>query len=148
MLSEWARFSDFRFEFTDYVGQADLILGFYRGEHGDGSAFDGPGGALAHAFPPTTGRLHFDADEIWSDSSYRVRSNQVDLVGIAMHEIGHLLGLDHSRDELAIMFPGIAKGQFKRSLSFDGRDGLFTLYADNNILQLGGRVNYYNLFLC
>ena len=128
-FGEWARFSDFRFEFTYYDGYADLILGFHRGEHGDGHAFDGPGGALAHAFAPTNGRLHFDADEIWSDSSYRVRSNQVDLVGIAMHEIGHLLGLDHSRDELAIMFPSIPRGQFKRSLSSDDRDGLLTLYS-------------------
>ncbi|KAM3713053.1 hypothetical protein ACJW31_01G226400 [Castanea mollissima] len=133
---EWAKISNFTFELTGDVGNADLILGFHRGDHGDGLPFDGPGGHLAHALPPTNGRLHYDADENWTVGN-TVSRNQIDLRGVSLHEIGHLLGLGHSQNESSIMYPSIKEGQKiwtrqkKRNLSSDDVDGLKSLYSSS-----------------
>ncbi|KAL3651570.1 hypothetical protein CASFOL_004572 [Castilleja foliolosa] len=47
---------------TSYDG-ADIQIGFYSGDHGDGEPFDGVLGTLAHAFSPPVGRLHMDGEE-------------------------------------------------------------------------------------
>lgn len=36
------------------------------GDHGDRIPLDEARRILAHAFPPTNGRFHYDADERWS----------------------------------------------------------------------------------
>ncbi|KAL7131858.1 hypothetical protein ABFS83_12G033500 [Erythranthe nasuta] len=92
---------------------ADLMIGFLRGNHGDGASFDGPGGTLAHAFAPTNGRLHYDADERWSVDPVASTFN---LETVALHEIGHLLGLGHSSIQAAIMYPSVSAGQAKIKL--------------------------------
>ncbi|KAG8366878.1 hypothetical protein BUALT_Bualt16G0013800 [Buddleja alternifolia] len=100
------------------------VIGFHRGNHGDGAPFDGPGGTLAHAFAPTNGRFHYDADERWSVGPV---ANAFDLETIAVHEIGHLLGLGHSSVEEAIMYPSIGLGQTK-NLHADDIQGIRALY--------------------
>lgn len=51
-----------------------------------------------------------------------------DLETVALHEIGHLLGLDHSSEPNAIMFPVIPSGQAK-SLHDDDIQGIRELYS-------------------
>ncbi|XP_059670924.1 metalloendoproteinase 5-MMP-like [Cornus florida] len=68
----------------------DIVIGFHRGNHKDGNPFDVLGGVLAHSFPPTRRWVHYDADEDWSSNP---NLSQIDLESIAVHEIGHGLGL-------------------------------------------------------
>ncbi|KAM9728362.1 collagenase 3 isoform 1-T2 [Menidia menidia] len=83
--------------------EADIVISFYKGDHKDEAAFDGKGGVLAHAFlpgPGTGGDVHFDADEDWS-----FNHTGVSLIAVAAHEFGHALGLSHSADPGAVMYP-------------------------------------------
>lgn len=103
-FNEWSAVSsvDFREIPPDVVTKIppDIHIAFEKGEHSDGFSFDGQDGVVAHAFYPRDGRLHFDAEEQWSLNS----QEGVNLFQTAVHEIGHLLGLEHSMDTRAAMF--------------------------------------------
>ena len=73
------------------------------------------------------GKMHFDADENWSID--KPNGDQIDLVSVATHEIGHILGLQHSTDVNAVMYPFLNFGMTKRELSHDDIDGMLALYG-------------------
>jgi hypothetical protein len=54
--------------------------------------------------------------------------NVVDLYAVATHEVGHLLGLDHSPLASAVMFPLAAVANLPRTLTSDDTIGVSTLY--------------------
>ncbi|HET6821707.1 MAG TPA: matrixin family metalloprotease, partial [Anaerolineales bacterium] len=115
--------------FTEVTSNAaDIVIGWAVRDHGDGDPFDGPGDVLAHAsFPNPYDNsqvfLHFDDDERWVDSDTR----DVDLLTVAAHEIGHTLGLAHSNDPNALMFPSYSGP--RRFLGDDDIAGVQSLYG-------------------
>ncbi|XP_049582833.1 collagenase 3 [Syngnathus scovelli] len=111
-----------------YYGTADIMISFGRKEHGDYNPFDGPDGLLAHAYPPGQGiggDTHFDEDEHWSKDS-----SAYNLYIVAAHELGHALGMGHSSDPAALMYPiySYATGY---PLAEDDVEGIQTLYGPN-----------------
>ncbi|CAN6239478.1 unnamed protein product [Urochloa humidicola] len=133
-FSRWAAATNLRFAETASESDADITIGFYAGSHGDGEPFDGPLGTLAHAFSPTDGRFHLDAAEAWvagGDVSRASSPGAVDLESVAVHEIGHLLGLGHSSVPEAIMYPTIRTGTRKVELEADDVQGIQSLYGSN-----------------
>lgn len=110
---------------------ANINFKFVTGYHGDGHPTDGPGRELAHAFSPfnnlgLSGDVHFDADETFTIYG----GDGVDLLWVALHEVGHSLGLSHTYKPNSLMFP-VYKGYTRKlQLSRDDRDGIQHLYGE------------------
>ncbi|XP_008330466.1 collagenase 3-like [Cynoglossus semilaevis] len=129
-LQVWAKVTPLRFTRL-YSGTADIMISFGRRYHGDLSPFDGPDGQLAHAYPPGPnmgGDAHFDEDETFT---FHSNAGYV-LFIVAAHEFGHSLGLSHSEDPGALMYPTytyINPDAF--TLPRDDVDGIQSLYGPN-----------------
>ncbi|MBN2290362.1 MAG: choice-of-anchor D domain-containing protein [Candidatus Glassbacteria bacterium] len=96
---------------------------------------------LAHStFYPSTGEI-VDADIIFNDHEYKFTTTSetdlpnktVNLLDVASHEIGHLLGLDHTFIETGTMWPYAKQGQ--RVLSEDDKVGARSLYPSPDFAQ-------------
>ncbi|XP_068643977.1 metalloendoproteinase 5-MMP-like [Aristolochia californica] len=124
-FSKWSAVTKFSFQEIQDPDSADIKIGFFAGNHGDDDPFDGPGGILAHSYYPTIGWFHLDKEERWSTNP---SMDEIDLESVTVHEMGHLLGLAHSSDENAVMYPTIAPGVVKRELQQDDIDGISDLY--------------------
>uniref|UniRef100_G3SRF6 Matrix metallopeptidase 7 n=1 Tax=Loxodonta africana TaxID=9785 RepID=G3SRF6_LOXAF len=128
-LNMWSKEIPLRFKRVRW-GTADIRIGFARGAHGDYNPFDGPGNTLAHAFAPGPdlgGDAHFDEDESWTDGS----KIGINFLYTATHELGHSLGLDHSSDPSAVMYPTYGNEDPKNfKLSQDDIKGIQKLYGN------------------
>lgn len=109
--------------------------------------FDGNGIILAHAYFPD-GRdnqveIHLDRDEkYFGDTS---KESLDFLFKILLHEIGHTLGLSHSANQNAVMYPFYQDGKY---LHQDDINGLQYLYGEKeNPPNLCNISNPSNLFV-
>lgn len=131
-FKRWAAVIPITFTESSDYSSADIKVGFYSGDHGDGHSFDGPLGTLAHSFSPPDGRFHLDAAESWTvDLSSDSAATAIDLESIATHEIGHLLGLGHTTEKYAVMYPSISPRTRKVDLVLDDVEGVQYLYGAN-----------------
>ncbi|GMI89247.1 hypothetical protein like AT4G16640 [Hibiscus trionum] len=122
-LNSWAAVSPFKFTKKT---TGDIVVGFYSNNHGDSPFFNGVSRALAHAFYPQNGRVHFNTYYTWTSNP--TTSSQADMESVAVHELGHTLGLNHSGVQSAIMYPYYPLGTIKRNLTQDDKDGLKAMY--------------------
>jgi matrixin/thrombospondin type 3 repeat protein len=135
----WTQPTPLTFTEVSSQSQADIVIGWASGEHGDGDSFDGPGDVLAHASFPNPYDdgavfLHFDDDERWANTG----TQNVDLLTVAAHEIGHTLGLDHTSDPEALMYPSYSGPH--RFLGSDDIAGAQSLYGVASAPQPGPNV--------
>ncbi|XP_023700746.2 collagenase 3-like [Paramormyrops kingsleyae] len=130
-LDVWAKVSPLRFIRIN-SGVADIMISFGRSEHGDAYPFDGPDGTLAHAFAPSAGLggdTHFDEDETFTSHT----TAGYNLFNVAAHEFGHALGLSHSTDPGALMYPIYSyRDPSTFVLPFDDMKGIQSLYGVKN----------------
>jgi hypothetical protein len=125
-FQEWAHYANI--SFLAGSGQAaarSIDIRFATGVHGDGYPFTT--GVLAHTFYPSppnaeplAGDIHFNDDVNW-----QVGTN-VDLFSVALHEAGHALGLGHSDNPGAVMYPYY---RLSTGLAADDIAGIQALYG-------------------
>lgn len=127
-LAEWSRVAKIKFTPAS-SGDAlkTITVLFASGAHGDPYPFDGRGKILAHTFYPSppnpeplAGDLHLDNDELWHIGQ------DTDLYSVALHELGHALGLGHSDKPGAVMYPYYQRAS---RLTPDDIAAILTLYA-------------------
>ncbi|MEZ6110381.1 MAG: matrixin family metalloprotease [Pirellulaceae bacterium] len=127
-FAAWSNVADISFQPTSVAGQRDSIDIRFRN-------LDGPGGVLAQAYFPDdvnpariAGDIEFDASENWEVGN-AAGSAAFDLVMVAVHEIGHALGLDHSNILGSVMYPSVSPLQQFSNLAATDVDAVLALYA-------------------
>ena len=74
--------------------------------------------------PATEFDMQIDPEWPWTTGA-----PQVDLQSVALHEFGHALGLGHSADGSAVMYPSYTSGTLKQALTADDLSGAQQLYG-------------------
>lgn len=123
-FAQWAKYAPLVFQPASSALTAQTVnVWFASGDHGDGFPFSST--ILAHTFYPSNpepiaGDLHMNMDEPWHSGS------NIDVYTVALHEFGHALGLGHTDQPTAIMYPYYRLGA---QISADDIAGVQSIYG-------------------
>ncbi|XP_047465139.1 matrix metallopeptidase-21 [Mugil cephalus] len=105
--------------------EIDIKLGFGTGRHlGCNQKFDGTGQEFAHAW--FLGDIHFDDDEHFTAPN---TGSGISLLKVAVHEIGHVLGLPHIYRTGSIMQPSYLPQESLFEMDWMDRKAIQHLYG-------------------
>ncbi|XP_030046740.1 matrix metalloproteinase-21 [Microcaecilia unicolor] len=105
--------------------EIDIKLGFGTRRHlGCSQVFDGMGQEFAHAWH--LGDIHFDDDEHFVPPNSK---EGISLLKVALHEIGHVLGLTHMNQMGSIMQPNYIPANTKEELDWMDRKAIQKIYG-------------------
>ncbi|KAL7856452.1 hypothetical protein SRHO_G00153510 [Serrasalmus rhombeus] len=123
----WSEVSPLEFveDLHSPLEEIDIRLGFGTGRHlGCAQRFDGAGREFAHAW--FLGDIHFDDDEHFTAPN---TGNGISLLKVAVHEIGHVLGLPHIYRAGSIMQPSYLPQDAGFELDWLDRKAIQNLYG-------------------
>jgi hypothetical protein len=125
-FQQWTDVADIRVVRTNSRNSANIILDIGSGKADN---FDGPSGTLAWAYLPDgrDGQLlcKFDTGETWTVDKMK---RGILLLNVACHEFGHLLGLEHSKVESALMAPYYS-AEISKPQTVDDKSRIQALYG-------------------
>jgi hypothetical protein len=129
-FAAWAERSALTFE--QVTGEALINISFETGDHGDAYPFEGADGVLGHAFFPQSaqpGVIHLNREKNWTLDGAAAGDDQIDLFTALLHEIGHVLGLEHTQAAEAVMFAGYQAS--REALGDEDIAAIRQLYGDD-----------------
>jgi hypothetical protein len=102
-LNQWSAYGDIEFVYTANVGAADMVIGW--------DTIDGAAGTLGQAYyqydssgTVLYSEIRFDLSENWAPTNAETGKGEFSFEAVALHEIGHALGLDHATSTDSIMY--------------------------------------------
>jgi hypothetical protein len=98
-----------------WANQSGSVLAVTCSWYGSGNPFN----------PAVEFDMQIDPEWTWTTGS----PIGVDLQSVALHELGHALGLNHSGDGSAVMFASYTQGSSKRAPAQDDIDGELAIYG-------------------
>ncbi len=124
--------ANFAFNYAGYTGVTNFTYYNFQNDMcwNSGSS----GGALATTSIWYSGGNILQTDVVFWDGPWTWNTswpswNQFDVESVGLHELGHVVGLDHSQYSWAVMWYAISWGEVQRDLSSDDVNGIIAIYG-------------------